>query len=140
MYALTLTLSRAKAGRFSLPHRSSRHGSTTGLPDQANISGRVRVAVQHQPTGGTHMGTHREAFGHPRPTAATVLAGVLRRDRHHPTPSACCFGGEDAAELRPAGIADAFAEMPVPHHGSDPQGFEIEPVVLAHEGEGRLVV
>src|SRR5258708_37651544 len=120
MYALTLTLSRAKAGRFSLPHRSSRHGSTTGLPDPANISGRVRVAVQHQPTGGTHMGTHREAFGHPRPTAATVLAGVLRRDRHHPTPSACCCGGGGAPALRPHGSPGAFSVLPVPPPVSAP--------------------
>src|SRR5258707_15624339 len=86
------------------------------------------------------MGAHAQRFGYARPTRATVLAGVRWRDRHDPTPGPCCLGFEEAAELRPAGIAEALAERAVPYQVGDPQVFEVERVVRAHEGERHLVV
>ena len=45
--------------------RSLRHDSPQGLPGPLNVSGRVLVAVEHQPTGGTDVGADREAFRDP---------------------------------------------------------------------------
>src|SRR5258707_14044767 len=55
---------RLKGGGFSLQHRGQRRGSTRGLPGPEDVSGRVRVAVQHQSTGGADVSPHAEALGY----------------------------------------------------------------------------
>src|SRR5258708_38750467 len=79
-----LTLPTAKAGGCSVHHGSYRHRSLTGLPGPEKGAGRVRVAVQHHAAGGADVGASTETLGHTRPTAATVLAGVLWRGPHRP--------------------------------------------------------
>src|SRR5262249_52758736 len=61
----------------------------TGRPGPTDVSGRVQVAVEHQPTAGTDVGAHRQALGDPLCAAAghrpagqhhtAVLAGVGRQ-------------------------------------------------------------
>jgi hypothetical protein len=46
-----------KARGFSVQRRSYPRDSPKGLPSPLNVSGRVLIAVEHQPTGGTDMGT-----------------------------------------------------------------------------------
>src|SRR5258708_25908976 len=75
-----LTLPTAKAGGCSVHHGSYRHRSLTGLPGPEKVAGRVRVAVQHHAAGAEDVGASTQTLGHTRPTAATVLAGVLSRD------------------------------------------------------------
>ena len=101
---------------------------------------RVLVAVEHEAAGRADMGAHAQPFGHTRPTAATVLAGVGGGHRDDPTPGACCLGFEDGTELRPARIADALGEVTIPYHVGDPQIFEIDGVVLAQQRQRGLVV
>ena len=93
------------------------------------------------------MGAHRQAFRDPLRTAApigehpaTVLAGVLGRNRDHLTPGACCLGLKDGPELCPAGIADAFGKVVVPDHVGDPHIFEVDGVVLPQQRERGLMV
>src|SRR5258707_9625848 len=88
----------------SVQRRSYRHGSLTGLPGPVHGAGRVRLAVQHQPAGGTGVAAHAETLLDTRPAAATILAGVLRRNRHDLTPGACCLGVQEAAKLCPARV------------------------------------
>jgi hypothetical protein len=71
--AQPLTLSPPTARRFSVRHRSHRHGSLTGLPGPLTISGRVFVAVQHQPAGRTDMRADAQAFLHPFSACRMVL-------------------------------------------------------------------
>src|SRR5262249_14756247 len=104
------------------------------------VERRVLVAVHHQSTGGTDMGAYAQALGHALPTAATVLAGELGRNRHHSPTGPFCLVCEDGTERCPPGIADALGEVMVPDHIADLQIFQVDRVVRAHQGEGRLVV
>src|SRR5262249_36561909 len=54
--------------------------------------------------------------------------------------SACCLVLKCGAELAPAGITDAFAEMMVPYQIGDPQDFARDDIILAHQRKRRLVV
>src|SRR6516225_1066244 len=104
-----VTCSPSLKGRgFSVHPRRHPSESPKGLPGPLNVSGRVLVAVQDQPAGGTDMGTYAQALTNERPTPATLLAGVGRVHRDHPTASVCCFAFEDGAELCPPGITDAL--------------------------------
>src|SRR5690349_8498108 len=76
--------------RCSVQHGSNRHRSLAGLPSPENIAGRVLIAVQHQSAERTNMGAYAETFLHARPTAATVLAGVLRGYCDHRAASIHC--------------------------------------------------
>ena len=95
--------------------------------------GRVLVAVQHPPTGGTDVGTDTQGLGDTLPTAATILAGVLRRDRNHALTGARRLEFKGGPKLRPARITDALGETRVPYHVADLQIFQIEPIVLVNE-------
>src|SRR5258708_837049 len=86
------------------------------------------------------MGTHAQALGHTRPTATTVLAGVLCGDRYYPLAGPYCLACEDATEPRPAGIADALSQVVIPQHIGDLQIFQVNRVVLAQQGQRGLVV
>ena len=99
---------RLKPDGCSLQHARWSHRSTMGLPSPQDIPGRVLVAVQHQPAGGTDMRAHAEALRDARPTPATVLAGRGRFHQHHALAGPCCLAGEDGAELRPVRITDAL--------------------------------
>ncbi len=57
------------------------------------------------------MGTDTEALRRSFSTAATVLAGVLRRNRDHSFTGACCLVFEDGPELAPCRIIDALGKM-----------------------------
>src|SRR5258707_6670618 len=86
------------------------------------------------------MGTYAEGFEHALPTAATLLAGVLRRNCHHSLPGACCLESEDGAELIPRSIADALGEVGVSQQIADLQVFEIDHLVLAEQCECGLML
>ena len=72
--------------------------------------------------------------------ARTRLARERGIDRSHPTPGRCCRGGEDGEVARPPGIGDAPGEAAMPHQVGDPHVFVIDRVVVAHQGERRLVM
>ena len=74
------------------------------------------------------------------PTIATILAGVLSRDCHHPTPGACCLGFEDASKLPPRRIRYGLGEFVVPEHIGYLQVFEIDHIVVRHQLEGNFMV
>ena len=112
----------------------------TGLPGPQNVQRRVLVAVEPQSTAGTDMGTNGERLLYSFPTPATVLGGVLCRQRYHSLPGACCLESEDGTECCPARIADAFGEVTVPHHVGDLHIFQIDHVILAYQSERCLVV
>src|SRR5262245_45910391 len=57
--------------------------------------GRVLVAVERRPAGGTDVGSHGQTLRGDRPTSATVLACVLGPEGHHLTLSIGCFGFQD---------------------------------------------
>ena len=86
------------------------------------------------------MRAHAQTLLHERATAATRLAGIGRIHRDHPTPSVHCFGFEDGAKLRPAGITDALGQVVVPYHIGDLQVFQIDRVVGPEQRQRRLVV
>src|SRR5262249_50734891 len=134
-----LTLSPAEAGRFSLHHGSYRHRSTTGLPGPQNISGRVLIAVEHQPAGGTDMGTPAQALLHARSAATAILAGIGGFHQDHSLASPFCLAREHSTELCPARVRDGLGQVTVPHQVGDPQVFEIEHIILAYQPERRLV-
>src|SRR5689334_7300306 len=98
------------------------------------------MAVQHQPAGRADVRAHAQAFLHPRPAVATVLAGIVWRDRDHLTASVHCFALKDGAKRAPARITDALAEAVVPYHVRYPQVFEIDGVVLSQEPQCRFVM
>ena len=60
-------------------------------------------------------------------------------DRYDLSTGACCLVGEDAQERAPSGILDALGKMVVLEHVGRLQVFVIDGVVLAHEGERRLM-
>src|SRR5258706_16218079 len=113
-----VTCSPSLKGRgFSVQRPSHRRDSPKGLPGPLDISGRILVAVQHQPTGGTDMGAHRERLIDPLPTecsiradSGAILGGERRRYRFHSLASVCCFAGEDTTEGIPSGVLNAFVE------------------------------
>src|SRR5215469_12139013 len=89
----------------------------TGLPGPKNIQGRVLVAVQYQPAGGTDMGAHRQAFHDPLRTAAAigqhptaVLRGVRWTDRFHSLTGTCCLVREDRQEVAPSSVLDTLVQ------------------------------
>src|SRR5262249_32297443 len=127
-------------GGFSGRPRSYRRESPQALPAPWDSSGRVLVAVEHQPTGGTDRGTHAQAPRAARAPAAPGGAGGGRFYHHDSLHGACCLVGEDRAELRPAGIAAARAEASSPDPVGDPQVFQLAGVVLAQQGQRGLVV
>src|SRR5258708_26207017 len=86
------------------------------------------------------MGTNAQVLGHTRPPAATVLAGVLRRDRYRSLTGTFCVAYEDAGELIPPGIADTLGEVVVPQQVGGSQVFQINGVVGVHKCQRRLVV
>jgi len=77
------------------------------------------------------MGTNAQTLWHSFATAATILAGIVGRNRKHLTPGACCLGFEDATELAPRRITDALGEVFVPYHIGDLQIFEVDGIVVA---------
>src|SRR5262249_35093560 len=64
---------RLKAGRFSVHPGRHPLESPKALPAPLNVSGRVLIAVEHQPTGGADVGAHAQALLDARPAATTVL-------------------------------------------------------------------
>ncbi len=86
------------------------------------------------------MGPYRQTFRHALPTAATLLAGVVRRHRDHSPASPCCLACEDGAELAPTGIADALGEMGIAHHVADLQIFQIDGVIVTEQLQRGLVL
>src|SRR5262249_24746901 len=86
------------------------------------------------------MGAYGETFLYTFSASATILAGILCGHCHYLLTGACCLVRKRSAKLAPAGIADALAEMPIPHQIGDPQVFYIQPIVLAHQCQRRLVV
>ena len=66
-----------------------------------------------------------------------VYAGGTATTRR---PAHAALASRMRTELRPARIADALGEVMVPDHIGDPQIFEIDRVVLAHEIQRGLVV
>src|SRR5258708_3708857 len=129
-----------KARGFSVHPRRHPRESPKGLPGPLDVPCRVLITVQHQSTGGAAMGAHAEAFRHARPTAATVLTGICRRNREHLTPGPCCLGFKDGTKRGPARIADALGQVVIPYHVADLQLFAVDRVVLAHQHVRRLVV
>src|SRR5262249_18156946 len=87
---LGLTLPRINARDSQVSAAASATARLAGLPGPQHVLGRVLVAVEHQATGGADVGAHTQALRDARPTPATVLGGVLRRDGHHRTPRVCC--------------------------------------------------
>src|SRR5215467_14010180 len=125
------------------------HDSLKALPEPLNVSRRVLIPVQDEPTRGADMGTHGEALLHPFPTAATVLAGVGRWHRDDSTAGAYCLAFENGPELGPPRVLDRLVEAglaagSVMHiaastvrfgcgpeaHSGDLEVFEIDRVVL----------
>ena len=102
---MTSSLCR-KARGFSVQPRRQPRESAKGLPGPLHVPGRVLVAIQDQPAVRADRGASTQAFGSAHPTPATVLTGVLSRNRKHPMPGVCCFGFEDGPDLRPACVAD----------------------------------
>ena len=86
------------------------------------------------------MPADRYAFRDQQATARTLLAGERRIDRYHFTPGPYCLGVKDAQELRPARVLDALGEMVILDHIGRLQVLVIDHIILAHEGERRLVV
>src|SRR5690242_12168025 len=129
-----------KPDGFSVHCRSLRHDSPKGLPGPLDIARRVLVSIEHETAGRADMGAYRETLRHTFPATATVLAGVVSRNRDRPTPSVCCFGFEDGTELRPTRIMDALSQVMIPYHIGDLQIFEIDGVVLAQQMQRGLVV
>jgi hypothetical protein len=71
---------RRKGTRSHLPG-----GTESGCYYQSsrqNMEGCVLVPIPYKTTGGADMGTHRERFLPPNPTAAALLRRVARRDGH----------------------------------------------------------
>src|SRR5258708_27608610 len=120
----SVTCSPSLKGRgFSVQYRSYCHGSLPGLPGPLDVSGRVRIAVQDQPTGGADMGAHGERLLYPFATAATVLAGIGGVPPNHSLTRTCCLVVEGGAALRPAGTPHALVGRARPGPGGDPQIF-----------------
>ena len=86
------------------------------------------------------MRAHAEALRDARPTATTVLAGVLRRDGHRVRTGARGLVLRRGAKLPPADIRDGFAEAVVPYQVGDLQIFTIDRVIGPDERQRRLVV
>jgi hypothetical protein len=85
------------------------------------------------PADGQPLGDHDAA-------ARAALAGERRVDRDHLPTGACCLVGKDGQECRPARILNGLSETVILEHIADLQIFVIDGVVLAHEGERRLMV
>ncbi len=145
-----------KGEGFSVRPRRQPRESPKGLPGPSHGPGRVLVAIQDQPAVRADRGAYTQAFGYAHPTPATVLTGVLSRNRNPPMPqspdapiprcpnppmpSVSCFGFEDGPEVRPACVAAGLGEMAIPHHAGDLHLFAGEGVVVAKEVQRRLVV
>ena len=105
------------------------------------------------------MSTDRKTLRHPFATATALLGGIRRRDSLYSLASVHCFAREDRKKLAPARVMDRLVEArfavrsireiaPVPvwyRLGAGAQvlaldGLVIDGVVLAHQGEGRLMV
>src|SRR5579875_4136416 len=86
------------------------------------------------------MRPHTQALGDTRSTATTVLTGVLRRYRNHFTTGPCSLVVKDGEKLPPARIADALAEMPIPHHVADLKILMVDDIVGGNEFVGFLVL
>src|SRR5258706_11153817 len=136
-----VTRSPSLKGRgFSVHRRDYCPDSPKGLSGPLDISGRVLVAVQHQPTGVADMDTNGERFFHPFATPAAILRGERRRNRHHSTPGPCCLGFEDGTECGPPSIADALGELMIPDHVADLQIFQIDRVGGSQQCNRRLMM
>src|SRR5215469_13626427 len=105
------------------------------------------------------MGTHGETLLDPLPTAAAILGGIGRWDGYDSTASICCFAFEDGSELCPPSVIDRCVEASLCTGPIGPiapvaiglglrptsqvghlQVFQIDRVILAHQGERRRVV
>src|SRR5262249_12731918 len=101
----------AEAGRFSVLRRSLRHGSPKPLPKAFYVLGGVVVPMEARAALRAAMPAYGQAFGDDDAAARAGLAGVGRRHGYDSPLSVCCFGCEDAQELRPRRITDALGEV-----------------------------
>src|SRR5258708_31902276 len=99
-----------KPDGFSVHCPRQRRDSPQALSAPLNVSGRILIAVHHQPTVGADMGPHAETLVDAFPTAATVLTGVRWIDRFHSLAGACCRESEARQEVAPSGVVNAFVE------------------------------
>src|SRR5713226_5538009 len=81
-----------------------------------DVHGGILVSIQNKPTLGTHMRTGREGFLHTFPTARTVLARVVWRNRYHFYPMHHCVGLHPAEELSPGCIMNTLGKLVVLDH------------------------
>ena len=89
--------------------------------------------------GQTWVRTER-LFGTRSPQPEQSWLVYCGRHRSHSLPGPCCLVCEDAPEVRPPGITDAFGEVAVPEHVANLQIFQIDHVVLPEQGERGLMV
>src|SRR5262245_47591791 len=117
-------LPTAKAGGCSGDARPGGPRSRlTGLPGPTKVQRRVLIAVEHQPTGGTDVGTHRETLEHPLPTPAAILGGVCGWHGYDLTPGAGCPGFKVGPQRRPADSTAALGQVGVTYQVGDPHIF-----------------
>src|SRR5215467_12395153 len=162
----TVTYSSAQKGGVSQATLgASTHGwRLTGLPSpmltsDKHVACRVLVAVHDQPAVRAAVRAYAEAPLHALATPATVLGGVPWGDHFHSLAGPFCLAGEDPSEGRPPRVLDrpvetSLAASPrvcIPaaadwfgggtaRHVGDLQVFEIDHVIVAHQGVRRLVV
>src|SRR5260221_12981302 len=70
----------------------------------------------------------------------TGLRGERRRHGYHRLSSVCCFERQDAQEPAPSSVRNGLRQMVILEHVGRLQVFVIDGVVLAYEGERRLVM
>jgi hypothetical protein len=106
------------------PRRHPRE-SPKALPAPLSVSGRVRVAVEHETATGVHVGADTQALLHPSSTATTILRRECRVHQNHLLTGAHCLVRKGGAERYSARIRDRLSPMADPYQVGDPQVFEI---------------
>src|SRR5690606_16200370 len=98
-----------------------------------NIDGCIVVSVQRQATRTSDpSGRQVEILKHCT-TLRTTFGAIGRVNRYHLTSGACSLVHEELAEDTPAAVQNAFAQVLIPNHVFDAQGFKRDPVVLLYQ-------
>lgn len=130
-----LRIERFVSLRGCLTAQSARHRPCPGLPESEDVSGRINVAVENQPTLGTYMHADGEGLSDLAPAPAARLTGSTRVYKHDTLASFFRFESECVCELTPCRIVDRFSQ-PRAAESVDVQVFNGNEIVLSHQGDG----
>src|SRR5690349_10556427 len=86
-----------------------------------NIAGCIVVAIHHQTTGRTHVGTHAQSLFDERATSTTLLTRVVGSNFDHWDSVQRSIIVDPGQEAAPGCIADTLGKVVIAYHVGDLQ-------------------